>query len=164
MRGDVTSYVRTCPVFQSIKLKDRPNEGLLQPLDIPTKKWARVTTDLVKDLLESNGYSSVAVFVDILTKMVHFALCRKEVTVAEYAKLFVDTVFRLPGIPEVIISDRDLRFFGSFWESFLDLLGLNLRSNIAFHPYSDGQSENMIQTIENFLRPYVEQHPHMWTD
>ena len=56
-------------------------------------KWAHVTTDLVIDLPESNGYMAIAVFMDKLTKMVHFAPCTKEVTAMEYAKLFVDHVF-----------------------------------------------------------------------
>ena len=49
--------------------------------------------DLVIDLLESNGYMAIVVFVDKLTKMVHLAPCTKEVIAMEYAKLFVDHVF-----------------------------------------------------------------------
>ena len=104
----------------------RAKVGLLQPLKIPTKKWVHVTTDLVTDLPESDGYTAIAVFVDKLTKMVHFAPCRKEVDAMEYARIFVDTVFRLHGLPEVIISDRDPRFTGKFWESLFDLLGTDL--------------------------------------
>ena len=61
--------------------------------------------DMVIDLPESNGYMDVAVFVDKLTKMVHLAYCTKEVIAMEYAKLFVDHVFRLHSLPEVIIFD-----------------------------------------------------------
>ena len=50
---------------------------------------------------------AMIVFVDKLTKMVHLARCKKEVTAMEYAQIFVDNVFRLHGLPEVIISDRD---------------------------------------------------------
>ena len=98
-----------------MKLDNRAKAGLLQPLEIPSRKWAQVTTDLVTDLPESEGYTAIAVFVDQYTKMVHFASCKKEVTAMEYAKLFVDHVFRLHGLPEVIISDRDPRFTSKFW-------------------------------------------------
>ena len=54
-----------------------------------------MTVDLVTDLPKLDGYTAIAVFVDRYTKMVHFAPCRKEVTAMEYAKLFVDHVFRL---------------------------------------------------------------------
>ena len=80
----------------------------------------------------------------------------------EYAKLFVDHVFRLHGLPEVIISDRDPRFTSKFWKGLFDLLGTDLRFSTAFHPQTDGQSERAIQTLENFLRPYVERDPQNW--
>ena len=40
---------------------------------------------------------------------------------------------------------------------------MDLRFSIAFHPQTDGQSEWMIQTLENFLRPYVKRHPQTWS-
>ena len=162
-RRDVTSYVRTCPTCQQMKSDNRAKAGLLQPLPVPTRKWEQVTTDLVTDLPESGGYTAIAVFVDRLTKMVHFAPCTKEVTAPQYAKLFVDHVFKLHGLPEVLISDRDPRFSSRFWRSLFDLLGTQIRMSTAFHPQTDGQSERMIQTLENFLRPYVERNPAMWS-
>ena len=95
-------------------------------------------TDLVTDLPESDGYTTIAVFVDRYTKMVHFAPCRKEVTAMEYAKLFIYHVFRLHGLPEVIISDRDPMFTSKFWKGLFDLLGTDLRFSTAFHPQTDG--------------------------
>ena len=64
----------------------------------------------------------------------------------EYAQIFVDNVFQLHGLLEVIISDQDPRFTAKFWRALFDLLGTDLRFSIAFHPQMDGQSERMIQT------------------
>ena len=163
LRQYVTDYVRTCPTCQMMKSDNRTKVGLLQPLPIPTRKWAQVTIDLVTDLLESQGYTAIAVFVDRLTKMVHFIPCTKEVTAQEYANIFVDHIFKLHGLPEVLISDRDPRFTSRFWKSLFDLLGTDLRLSTAFHPQIGGQSERMIQTLENFLRPYVERNPAKWS-
>ena len=33
----------------------------------------------------------------------------------------------------------------------------------AYHPETDGQSKVSIRTLENFLRPYVEEHPEEWS-
>ena len=123
-----------------------------------------MTTDLFTDLLESNGFTAIAVFVDRMTKMVHFAPCTKEIAAVDYAKFFVDNVFRLHGLLEVVISDRDPYFTSKFWTSLFDLLGTDLRFSIAFQPQTDGQSERMIQTLENFLPPYVERQPHEWSN
>ena len=119
--------------------------------------------NLVMDLPESNGFTVIAVFVDCITKMVHFAPCTKEVTVLEYAKIFVNTIFPLHGLLEVIIANRDPRFTNKFWTSLFNLLGTDLWFSIAFHPHTNGQSEKMIQTLEIFLRPYVERNPLEWT-
>ena len=40
--------------------------------DLPERAWQQSTTDLVTDLLESEGKIAIAVFVDRLTKMMHF--------------------------------------------------------------------------------------------
>ena len=101
-----------------MKSDHRKKAGLLQPIPIPTWKWEQITTDLVTDLPPSNGYTAIAVFVDRLTKMVHFCPCTKEITADQYAQLFVDNVFRLHGTPSVIISDRDPRFTSRFWQQF----------------------------------------------
>ena len=80
MGRDVEQYVRSYPVCQVMKSDHRKKAGLLQPIPIPNRKWEQITTDLVTDLPSSNGYTAVAVFVDRLTKMVHFCPCTKEIT------------------------------------------------------------------------------------
>ena len=61
------------------------------------------------------------------------------------------------------MSDRNPRFTSKFWQSLFDLLGTDLRLSTGFHPQTDGQSERTIQTLENFLRPYVERNPSEWS-
>ncbi len=95
--------------------------------------------------------------------MVHFAPCTKEITAEGYAQLFIDTVFRHHGMPEIIISDRDPRFISRFWRTIMNSLGADLKFSTAFHPQTDGQSEVTIRVLENFLRPYVERYPSSWS-
>ena len=75
----------------------------------------------------------------------------------------MDIVFRLHGLPEVIISDHDPHFTSKFWESLFDLLGMDLQFSITYHPQTDGQSERMVEMLENFLTPYVERSPQTWS-
>ncbi|MCV6575766.1 MAG: transposase family protein, partial [Cohaesibacter sp.] len=75
---------------------------------------------------------------------------------------FVDHVFKLHGLPEVIISDRDPRFLSKFWAELFAHLGTDLRFSTAFHPQTDGLSKVTNRIMENFLRPYVERTPHTW--
>ena len=161
--SDAAHYVRSCPVCQRMKSDNRKKAGVLQPIPLPERAWQQITTDLMTDLPESDGKTAIAVFVDRLTKMVHFFPCTKEITAAEYARLFVNQVFRLHGMPDVIISDRDPRFVSKFWEEMFSLLGTDLRFSTAFHPKTDGQFEVTIRVLENFLRPYIEHRPSTWT-
>ena len=85
--------MKTCPTCQVVKSNNQAKAGLLRPLEIPSRKWEHIATDLVTDLPESNGFMAIAVFMDKLRKMVHLAPCTKEVIAMEYAKLFVDHMF-----------------------------------------------------------------------
>ena len=76
-----------------MKSDSRAKAKLLKPLEIPSRKWAHITMDLVTDSPESNGFTAIVVFIDKLTKMVHLARCKKEVTTMECAQIFIDNVF-----------------------------------------------------------------------
>ena len=76
-----------------MKSDNKAKAGLLQPLEIPSRKCAHVTTDFVNGLPESNGFTPIVVFMDKLMKMVHLVGCKKEVTAMEYAQIFIGNVF-----------------------------------------------------------------------
>ncbi|KAA3488013.1 Retrotransposable element Tf2 [Gossypium australe] len=71
------------------------------------------------------------------------------------AKLYIAEVVRLHGVPVSIISDRDPRFTLRFWKALHHALGTKLDFSTAFHPLTDGQSERVIQILEDMLRGCV---------
>ena len=71
------------------------------------------------------------------------------------AKLYVNEIVRLHGVPESIVSDRDPRFTSKFWVSLQKALGSKTHFNTTFHPQTDGQSKLTIQTLEDMLRSCV---------
>jgi hypothetical protein len=105
------------------------------------------------------GYNDVLVFVDRLSKMVHLAPVSDTCTGSDYARLFVDEVFRLHGLPDSILSDRDPGFTGDFWESLFQILGTRLDMSTTDHPETDGQAERANRVVEDILRSYCEEHP-----
>ena len=60
-----------------MKSDNRAKDGLLQPLEIPSRKWAHVTMDIVNDLPESNWFTAIVIFMDKLTKIVRLMGCKK---------------------------------------------------------------------------------------
>jgi hypothetical protein len=156
MRNDVRSYVSGCQSCQRNKAKNVAPGGLLQPLPVPDQPWRTITMDLITDLPEtSSGYDSIAVFVDKLTKMTHFAPCKKTIGAAAFAQLYAQQVVRLHGFQKEIVADRDSRWNNAFWKEVCRLFGTKLCLTTAFHPQSDGQTERMNRTLEEMLRHYV---------
>ena len=57
------------------------------------------------------------------------------------ARLFVNNIFRLHGMPKSIVSDRDSRIMSLFWKSVFEILGTKLLYSSAYHPQTDGHTE-----------------------
>jgi hypothetical protein len=87
------------------------------------------------------GNDAIVVFVDVFSKMVHFAPSRTTATAPETARLFFNTVIKLHGLPKSIVSDQDAKFTSCFWQALFNTLGTKLAMSTAFHPQTDGQTE-----------------------
>ena len=129
---------------------------LLQPLPIVEWKWDHVTMDFVTGLPRTpQSKDSVWVIVDRLTKSAHVLPMRITDSVIVLSKLYVKEIVRLHGAPLSIFSDRDPRFTSQFWQSLQKALGTEIKLSSAFHPQTDGQSERVIQILEDMLRACV---------
>lgn len=156
MRKTVEAYVRGCDGCQRHKALNAKPMGQLQPLPIPDEKWSTITMDLITKLPKTKtGLDAIVVFVDKLTKMVHYAPTHSTVKAPELAKIFIERVVRLHGVPQVIVSDRDPRFTGHFWRAMFQAIGTKLAMSTAYHPQTDGQTERANRTLEETLRAYV---------
>ena len=100
-------------------------------------------------------HDSVWVVVDRLTKSAHFLQVRTKYSLDKLAELYIKEIVRLHGIPVSIISYRDPRFTSRFWGKLQKALGTRLNFSTAFHPQKDGQSERVIQILEDMLRSCV---------
>lgn len=68
---------------------------------------------------------------------------------------YIREVYCKYGLPDNLTSDRDPKFSGLFWKSLCNLLGIKLNMSSSRHPQTDGQSERMIRTLEQYLRNYI---------
>lgn len=69
---------------------------------------------------------------------------------------------KLHGVPVSIVSDRDPRFSSNFWTAFQRALETKMHISTAYHPQTDGQSERIIQSLEDLLRACVVDWGKLW--
>ncbi|GJW06999.1 putative reverse transcriptase domain-containing protein [Tanacetum coccineum] len=112
----------------------------------------------------SQGYDTIWVIVDRLTKSAIFLPMRETDPLEKLAKIYLKEVVARHGILVSIICDRDLRFTLNFWKSLQKALGTSLDMSTTYHLETDGQSERTIQTLEDMLRACVIDFGKGWVD
>ncbi|KAF1321538.1 reverse transcriptase, partial [Globisporangium splendens] len=151
----VRKYVRTCEICQRVK-PSGSTQAPLRPLAVPSDSWKSVSMDFIFGLpRDTHGRNGILVFVDRFSKMVHLAPVSDKISAEKTAKVFVDVVFRLHGLPVEIVSDRDTRFTSKFWRALFGLLDTKLSMSTAAHPETDGQTERVNRVLEDVLRSYA---------
>ena len=165
MEKTILRYVNTCEKCQRNKARQTKNPGLLQPLEIPSGRWKDITMDFMVALPKTkNGFDSIMVMVDRMTKRSIFVPIRMDNTTEEIVKKFMDHYFKNHGIPKTIVTDRDSKFTSKFWTVFIKLLGTQHNLSSAFRPQTDGQSERTNRFIQDYLRGLVNPFQDDWDE
>ncbi|GKB96031.1 reverse transcriptase domain-containing protein, partial [Tanacetum coccineum] len=110
MKANIATYVSKCLTCAKVKALEhqRPSGLLVQP-DITQWKWENITMDFVTKLPKSSqGYDTIWVIVDRLTKFAIFVLMRETDPLEKLARMYLKAVVTRHEIPVLIICDRDL--------------------------------------------------------
>ena len=129
------------------------------PLPIPTQAWSHITIDFIEKLPSSRGFDTSLVVVDRQTKFGHFIPLSHPFTVAQVAQVFLDNVYKLHGLPESVITDRDRVFTSGFWQELFRMVGTELHYSSFYHLETDGQSERLNQCLETYLKCMTSESP-----
>ncbi|GJU93679.1 putative reverse transcriptase domain-containing protein [Tanacetum coccineum] len=128
MKANIATYVSKCLTCAKVKAEHQRPSGLLVQPDIPQWKWDNITMDFVTKIPKSSqGYDTIWVIVDRLTKSAIFVPMRETDLMDKLARMYLKE----------------------------NALGTSLDMSTAYHPQTDGQSERTIQTFEDMLRAYV---------
>jgi len=128
------------------------------------KPWTHISADFITKLPLAQGYDSILVVVDWLTKIVHFIPTMKKTSAEGLARLFRDNVWKLYGLPESIISDRRPQFAAGLMKELNGMLGIESKLSTAFHPQTDGQTERVNQELEQYLRIFIDHRQEQWSE
>ena len=80
------------------------------------------------------------------------------------ARLFRDNVWKLHGLPESVVSDRGPQFVAEWTKELNRMLGIETRLSTAFHPQTNGQTEQMNQELEQYLQFFVDHRQKDWQE
>jgi hypothetical protein len=134
-------------------------------LNIADKKWGEISLDFVEGLPKSHGKDVILVVVDRLTNYAHFLAKSHPYSVHKVAQLFIDNIFKLHGMPTIMVSDTDRIFTIKLWQEVFATLNVDLHFSTAYHPESDGQTERVNQQcLEQYLRSMSFKAPKKWIE
>jgi len=159
MIKDVTDYCNSCTLCAMSKPSNQKPMGLLRTLEVPTYPWQAIGIDFVGPLPASRNrhgeFDAICVIIDHLTSMVHLVSTKITYGAKDMAEIIFDEVYKRHGLPERIISDRDVLFTAIFWRELHRLLGVELRLSSSYHPQTDGATERANRTMTQMLRQCV---------
>ena len=162
---DIKKYVDGCMKCQ--QYKDSNQKKLTDPmsLELPDRRWGSLATDFIVKLPKTkDGFDAITTWVDRLTRRVHFVKSKTTDTAVDTASSFFSNIFKLHGLPDNIVSDRDAKFTSAFWKELMKICGIQLKMSSSRHPQTDGASEIMNRMVENYLRCYCSHHQDNWDE
>src|ERR1700676_4266299 len=120
--------------------------------------------DFIGPFPKSQGYDYLWVIICRLTSMVHLVPVKTTIKASELSSIYIKEVVCLHGLPDSIVSDRDLKFMSKFWRETHRILGTKLMMSTAFHPQMDGATERANRSIGQILRTLVQPNQTDWAE
>jgi len=96
--------------------------------------------------------------------MVHFIPTTEKTSAEGLARLFRDNMWKLHGLPESIILDREPQFVAGLMRELNGMLGIESKLSTAFYPQTDGQTERVNQELEQYLRMFIDHRQEQWPE
>ena len=123
MKRDVAAHVALCDICQRVKAEHQRLAGLLQPLQVLVWKWEEISMDFIVGLPRTkDGYDSIWVIVDRLTKVARFIPVKTTYTEQDWQSCTCPGLYVCMGCPrrlcqtEVLSSRLDFgRNYMSQW-------------------------------------------------
>jgi len=160
----VKQYVEGYNSCQRNKNCTEQPAGKLMPNLIPERPCMHLSADFITKLLLAQGYNSILVVVNRLTKMVHFIFTIEKMLAERLARLFRDNMWKLHRLPKSIISDRGPQFAAELMRELNRMLGIKSKMSMVFHPQIDEQMERVNQELEQYLRMFIDHRQEQWPD
>src|SRR5258708_25316004 len=162
LRQMVKDYVASCATCTCAKSPRHKPYGKLKQLPIPSRLWSSISMDFIEQLPDSEGFSTILVIVDHLTKQAIFIPSHDMVNAPQVVRLFLIHVFSKHRVPAHVTLDRGSKFVSHFFHSLGKLLWMRLHFTSGYHPEGDGQTEHANQVLAQNLQTYTNYQQDDW--
>lgn len=135
---------------------------------IPQRAWGSVAFDFImklplsRDPVSGVKYNSILVVTNQLMKYSYFIPYKESGTAEDLAFTILRIVICNHRLPDEWITDRGTWMTSKFWQALIAQLGINHKLSTAYHPQTDRQTKRLNQTLENYLRSYVNYQQDNW--
>ena len=106
LKADVERYIRNCHACKRAHAPRDKTPGLLHPLPVPEHPWQHICVDFKSFPLDKEGYNTIIVFIDRLSKAAVTIPCQKTTIAKKLAELYYVYVYRYYNLPNSIVSNR----------------------------------------------------------
>jgi len=138
---DIGRYMKGYDLCQRMKNRTEEVAGKLKLSEVLVKLWTNLMVNFIMKLPVVAGKDAILVVCDKLFKMMHFVATTEGTSAKGLARLFRDNVWKLHGLPESVVLDREPQFTAELTKKLNRMLGIEMRLLTAFHPQTDGQTE-----------------------
>ena len=160
MYSDAVEYCKNCPQCAIVSGTGRKSNPPLKPIPVE-RVFQIVGVDIMELPKTSKGNQYVVVFQDFLSKW-PFVFATKDQKATTLAKLLVEEVVPVIGVPEALLSDRGTNLLSHLMRDVCELLGVAKLNTTAYHPQCNGLIERFNRTLKMMLRKHVDKFGPQW--
>lgn len=174
----VDQYVNTCHQCGAIRQETQLPIGEYTPIQAPLEPMHTIAMDFIVGLplvpsantpWQHKGFNAYNALLTVTCKSSKRSLLlpgHESYTAEDWAQVLGTHLLLADwACPKVIISDRDAKFTSRFWNALWKTFRTRLMMTTAYHPQSDGQSEQKNKVVELAVRYHAYEHPEEnWVD
>jgi len=161
---DVKNYVDGCDICQRIKNYIEALAEKLMANGILKKPWIHLIVEFITKLLLVAENDVILVVCNRLSKIVYFVTTTEGISVEELVRLFSNNIWKLYGLLENVILDREPQFVVKLTKELNRMLGIEMKLLISFHPQIDGQTKYINQELEHYLWFFINHRKKNWLE
>lgn len=164
MNTEIRRICRECLICQTSKASNTnatPPMGAQKPVEYP---WQFVTLDYVGPLPPSgkNRHTCLLVATDVFSKFVLVQTFR-EAKASSLADFVENVIFRLFGVPEVVLTDNGSQFVSKQFKKLLESYHVSHWLTPAYHPQVNN-TERVNRVITTAIRATLKKEHKHWAD